>query len=745
MATDVLARLSVLIDAQTKQFGVALNGLNTQLNKFGATVNAQATSISNFEKRIAGIQRSLGSLGVAFGAFQIASLIRSSIDSIAQFERQISIVSAISGATGKALEDLKDDALRLGASTRFTAQQIAELQTELGRLGFSTEEILNATEAITKLSIATGEDLAQSAAVVGNVVRAFGLDASEATRVVDVMASSFNKSALALDNFQESIKYVAPIAAAANISLEETTSLLGVLSDAGIKGSQAGTGLRRIITDLAKDGRPLAERLQELADKGLTFGGAMDEVGRFAQAALLVLTNNTQRISEFTGELNTASGTADEMAAIMEDNLAGSIVRLTSAWDGLIQSFSEGTGPIRGFIDDLTAIVNILTDISNFVRGEGGTISKILKFLWDVGPIGATNKAIQEALGLYRDYKSELEETEKATKDLRDEEKKRAIESTVNAALASENVEAYIRALDQNIYKEEIIAEIRRRQNEELKKQSDEIVNQVGIIQALEDKAKALGEAIKKATSVLQIRQLQKELDGVRIQLDALLKPSIAPEPVLIPIEFAEPDLSLQEFSERILAIQPKVVIPIEFELPPDTEDTGLTAQLEAMSERLQAFRDTVSEVFTEGIGNTLAAFGQDLGKAFAGVGRFGDNMLKALADFAAQFGKLLIVTGWGKIAFEKLKFPGAGALLVAAGVALTAAASAVSAQLSKASTALSGGGAASSGGSDFQRQRADTTVSTVEVIVTGKIEGNDILISGNRARDRNNFTRPGG
>src|SRR5690606_12533574 len=169
----------------TKQFGVALNGLNTQLNKFGATVNAQATSISNFEKRIAGIQRSLGSLGVAFDTFQIASLIRSSIDSIAQFESQISIVSAMSGGAGKALEDLEDDARRLGASTRFTAQQIAELQTELGRLAFSPEGILNASEAITKLSIATGEDLAQSAAVVGTVVRAFGLDASEATRVVD--------------------------------------------------------------------------------------------------------------------------------------------------------------------------------------------------------------------------------------------------------------------------------------------------------------------------------------------------------------------------------------------------------------------------------------------------------------------------------------------------------------------------------------------------------------------------------
>jgi hypothetical protein len=225
-----------------------------------------------------------------------------------------------------------------------------------------------------------------------------------------------------------------------------------------------------------------------------------------------------------------------------------------------------------------------------------------------------------------------------------------------------------------------------------------------------------------------------------------LLKPSIAPEPVLIPIEFAEPDLSLQEFSERILAIQPKVVIPIEFELPPDTEDTGLTAQLEAISERLEAFRDKVSEVFTEGIGNTLAAFGQDLGNAFAGVGRFGDNVLRALADFAGQFGRLLIATGIGKISFEKLlALPGGGPLLVAAGFALQAAAQAVNAQLSKASTALSSSGGSGSSSSAFARERADTTVSTVEVVVTGRIEGNDILISGSRARDRNNFTRPGG
>src|SRR5690606_23338405 len=225
-----------------------------------------------------------------------------------------------------------------------------------------------------------------------------------------------------------------------------------------------------------------------------------------------------------------------------------------------------------------------------------------------------------------------------------------------------------------------------------------------------EARAKDLGDAIKKATSFSEIRQLQHELEGVQIRMKAILDPSIAPEPIVIPIEFAEPDLSRQEFSKRILAIQPNVVIPVELELPPDTEDTGLTAQLEAMSERLQAFRDTVSEVFTEGIGNTLAAFGQDLGNAFAGVGRFGDNVLRALADFAGQFGKLLIATGIGKISFEKLlALPGGGPLLVAAGFALQAAAQAVNAQLSKASTALSGGGAGGGSGSSssaFARER---------------------------------------
>lgn len=739
MANDVLARLAVRIDANTKQFGVALNALNQQLNKFGATVNAQTASISNFEKRIATIQRSLGSLGVAFGAFQIGTVIVDSVRRIADFEKQMDTVAAIAGATGKEFERLREDALRLGAASQFTATQVAELQTEFGRLGFTTDEIIAATEATIDLATATGEDLAKSADVAGSTIRAFGLSAEETGRVVDVMAESFNRTALGLDNFTESMKYVAPVARAANISVEETTALLGILADSGIRGSSAGTALRRIITDLAKDGRPLQERLKELAAQGLNLSGAMDEVGRSAQTALLVLTNNTDRVDELTTSFNNAAGAAKETAAIMRDNLAGDTEKLTSAWDGLILSFSEGTGVIRQFIQDITSVVNILTDISSFVQGTGSDLSKLFKIVWDAGPIGYTNKAIQEALRLYRDYKSELEETEKATKALREEEKKRAIESTVNAALASENVEAYIRALDQNIYKEEIIAEIRRRQAEALKEQSGAISEQIGIIEALEARAKDLGDAIKKATSISEIRQLQHELEGVQIRMKAILDPSIAPEPITIPVEFAEPDLSLQEFSERILAIQPKVVIPVELDIPADTEDTGLTAQLDAISERLAVFKERVAATFQQGIGDVIAGFAEDLGNAASGVGNFGDNILEALAGFAKQFGSLLIATGVAKIAFDNIGLSGIGA--VAAGAALIAAAQAVSNHLAGANKALAkaggvgGGGGATRTPENFQTERAG-----MQLVLGGefRIRNDDLVL----ALDKGNIKR---
>src|SRR5688572_22023594 len=250
---SVLARLAVLISANTAEFGKALNQSSSQLKAFQNTVKGIGAAI-----------------GVSLGAAALFRGLQQVVGIMSEFEARMSEVRAITGATGDEFKSLERDALRLGAATKFTASEVAELQVAFGRLGFNTKEILDATEATLALAAATGEDLAKSADVAGSTVRGFGLEARETQRVVDVMAASFNKTALGLDNFTESMKYVAPIAAAANVSVEETTALLGVLADNGIRGSSAGTALRKIFGDLSKDGRPFQERLEELSKKGIT-------------------------------------------------------------------------------------------------------------------------------------------------------------------------------------------------------------------------------------------------------------------------------------------------------------------------------------------------------------------------------------------------------------------------------------------------------------------------------------------
>lgn len=354
MADVVLAKLAVQISANTAELLRGLNQAQRQFATFTSTIKGLGSAI-----------------GISLGATAIFSGLKAGIGILADFEHTMSTVRAITGATGDEFKSLEQDALRLGRSTKFTATQVGQLQIAYGRLGFTTKEILQATEATLDLAAATGEDLAKSADVAGSTVRGFGLDASETQRVVDVMASSFNKTALGLDNFTESMKYVAPVAAAANVTLEETTAFLGVLADAGIRGSTAGTSLRKIFTDLSKDGRPLQERIAELAKKGITLGDAFDEVGRTAQTSLLVITKNTEKANDLTKAFSNVAGEAARVARIMQDDLEGDVTKLTSAFEGLILTIKE-SDTFRGFIQQMTEFVN-------FVSGAGTSLDKTFR------------------------------------------------------------------------------------------------------------------------------------------------------------------------------------------------------------------------------------------------------------------------------------------------------------------------------------------------------------------------------
>ena len=222
--------------------------------------------LKSLDKQTKGNSRSFlklaASIGVATAAFgAINKAVSGAIKGFKDFEFQMARVKVISGASGKDFENLKKTALELGRTTFFTANQVAELQTNFSKLGFTTPEILAAQEATLGLATVTGVDLARAAEVAGATVRSFNLNATDTARVVDVMNLSFASSALDLEKFQTSMSKVGPIAAGMNIPLETTTAIMGTLTDAGIEASIAGTSLRNIFLQMGDPTSKLSQAL----------------------------------------------------------------------------------------------------------------------------------------------------------------------------------------------------------------------------------------------------------------------------------------------------------------------------------------------------------------------------------------------------------------------------------------------------------------------------------------------------
>ncbi len=318
-----LSSLNFRLTANIAPFRKGLNKAERAMDKMGRKMQQTGKNLS---MKLTAPLAALGA--VSFNVFK-------------GFEQEMSKVKAVSGATAEEFKALSDNAKDLGASTMFTAREVASLQTEFAKLGFTATEITKVTESTLALAQASGSDLARAAEVAGSTLRAFGLDASETGRVADVMAKSFSSSALDMEHFANSMSFVAPVAKSAGMSIQETSAMLAVLANAGIKGSKAGTALRRIISEIGATGKPVSEALKDLASKGLNLADAKDEVGRSAQSALLILSEGVEQIKPLTKEFENSAGAANAMATEMGDNALGASKRLESAMEGLGISIGE--------------------------------------------------------------------------------------------------------------------------------------------------------------------------------------------------------------------------------------------------------------------------------------------------------------------------------------------------------------------------------------------------------------------
>jgi DNA repair exonuclease SbcCD ATPase subunit len=355
--------------AQIRKAQKEYDALDKRVMSADRAVRSFNRNVGNYPQQAAmGIKNLMSAFGVFGGIYLFAGAVKDAFKTVKDFDKANADLAATMGKSRKEISSLTNDQKRLGASTKFTATEVAGLQKEYAKLGFSQKEILNATEATLSLAAAVDTDLANASMVAGSTLRGFGLDASEMQRVVDVMAKSFTASALDIENFRESMKYVAPIARASGVSIEFTTAMLGKLADSGIKGSQAGTSLRRILAEMAKTGLPAAQALDKVAKSGISVNDAMDEVGRTAQTALLVLSKSKDGINDLKTALDEAAGAAKAMADEQLNSLQGKLTLLSSAWDGFILSLQSGDGMLsnffKGAIDKLTSLLNLISEIN---------------------------------------------------------------------------------------------------------------------------------------------------------------------------------------------------------------------------------------------------------------------------------------------------------------------------------------------------------------------------------------------
>lgn len=301
-----------------------------------------------------------------------------------QFEQSTANLAAVMGTTKDNVSALTNQAKQLGATTQYTAVQITELQTNLARLGFTEQEILNSTKSVQALATATGADLGEAANLAGAALRGFGLNATEMERVASVLAVSTTKSALSFEKLATAVPIVAPVAKQFGFTIEDVTVLLGKLSDAGFDASSAATASRNIFLNMANSsgklaqalGRPirsiedLAPALKELKDRGIDLAEMLSLTDKRSVAAFATFVEGADTMVDLK---NAISGCSDALQGMVDEQLntlQGSVTILNSAWEGLMLTFSESNGTIKSVVDSLTSLISAYTTWRN--RNQGG-------------------------------------------------------------------------------------------------------------------------------------------------------------------------------------------------------------------------------------------------------------------------------------------------------------------------------------------------------------------------------------
>jgi regulator of replication initiation timing len=348
MASKAIGFLNFKFGADLGGFERAMNKAQKKLKKFGKGVERTGKSLTT------GLTLPIVALGAA------------SLKTFADFEQGMLKVKAISGATDVEFKALTESAKELGSTTMFTASQVAELQLNLSKLGLTPTQINQSTESILNLAQATDSDLGQAATVTAKIMNAFGMEATDMTRITDVMADAFSSTALDMTKFETAMASVAPVAKMAGSDLEQTSAVLGVLVNNGVEASTAGTALRNIFLDLSKSGKTWDEAMGEINSSTNPLAVSMEMFGKRGANVATILAQSGVEIESLTQDFRDSTGEAKKMADIMDSGVAGSIRKMRSQLEGAAIELGEKLVPIFEIaIEKISKMVKWFTSLSD--------------------------------------------------------------------------------------------------------------------------------------------------------------------------------------------------------------------------------------------------------------------------------------------------------------------------------------------------------------------------------------------
>lgn len=426
-ATDGKSGVEGLKTALQKVASTSLSALHSGLSKVGSLAKSAGSAVlSGLGKGITAITKGVAA-GVTAAGTAVAGATAAAVKVGSSFEAAMSSVASISGATGQDFTDLETKAKQMGATTAFSATEAANAMEYMAMAGWKTTDMVSGIDGIMNLAAASGADLAQTSDIVTDGLTAFGMSAGESSRFANVMAAASSNANTNVEMMGETFKYVGAAAGAMGYSIEDMAVATGLMANAGIKGSQAGTALRSTITRMAKPTKESQTAMDALGMSVTRSDGSMKSFaevmtdmrtgmqgmtedqkasyaamlgGQEAMSGLLAIANASDKdFQDLTTAIAESStcynglGAAAQMAAVKLDNLQGDVTILKSGLEGLgIAIYDNIKGPLRSVTQTATKMVGSLSDaltnggFSAFVAQLGNVLGQAVTMVASYAP-----------------------------------------------------------------------------------------------------------------------------------------------------------------------------------------------------------------------------------------------------------------------------------------------------------------------------------------------------------------------